>query len=139
MFRTESGHQRIVKDMNSEAETAGSSLDSAKLIVAVLLVVGGLAAYYYFVEVTHIVRVLGLVAAGIVALFVAAQTAKGRETLGFVRDTQVEVRKVVWPTRQETIRTTGFIMLGVFVMAVLLWLLDVALGGIMRWLMSLGG
>jgi len=125
--------------MNSEAETAGSSLDSAKLIVAVLLVVGGLAAYYYFVEVTHIVRVLGLVAAGIVALFVASQTAKGRETLGFVRDTQVEVRKVVWPTRQETIRTTGFIMLGVFVMAVLLWLLDVALGGIMRWLMSLGG
>jgi len=125
--------------MSSEAETAGSSLDSAKLIVAVLLVVGGLAAYYYFVDVTRIVRVLGLVAVALVAVFIAAQTAKGRETVGFVRDTQIEVRKVVWPTRDETMKTTGFVMLVVILAALLLWLLDLALGGLTRWLMSLGG
>ena len=125
--------------MNSEAEAAGSSLDSAKLIVAVLLVVGGLAAYYYFVDVTRIVRVLGLVAVVLVALFVAAQTAKGRETVGFVKDTQIEVRKVVWPTRDETVKTTGVVMLVVIVTALFLWLLDLALGGLTRWLMSLGG
>lgn len=125
--------------MSSEAETAGSSLDSAKLIVAVLLVVGGLAAYYYFVDVTRIVRVLGLVAVALVAVFIAAQTAKGRETVGFVKDTQIEVRKVVWPTRDETMKTTGFVMLVVVLAALLLWLLDLALGGLTRWLMSLGG
>ncbi|MCC7122134.1 MAG: preprotein translocase subunit SecE [Gammaproteobacteria bacterium] len=125
--------------MNSEAEAAGSSLDSAKLIVAVLLVVGGLAAYYYFVDVTRVVRVLGLVGAGLVALFIAAQTAKGRETTSFVRETQIEVRKVVWPTRDETMKTTGIVMLVVIVTALFLWLLDLALGGLTRWLMSLGG
>ena len=125
--------------MNSEAEAAGSSLDSAKLIVAVLLVVGGLAAYYYFVDVTRIVRVLGLVAVVLVAFFVAAQTAKGRETVGFVKDTQIEVRKVVWPTRDETVKTTGFVMLVVVIAALFLWLLDLALGGLTRWLMNLGG
>ena len=125
--------------MNSEAEAAGSSLDSAKLIVAVLLVVGGLAAYYYFVDVTRIVRVLGLVAVVLVALFVAAQTAKGRETVGFVKDTQIEVRKVVWPPRDETVKTTGFLMVVVVIAALFLWLLDLALGGLTRWLMNLGG
>ena len=125
--------------MNSEAEAEGSSLDSAKFIVAVLLVVGGLAAYYYFVDIQHIVRVLGLVAAGIVALFIASQTAKGRSTLSFVRDTQVEVRKVVWPTREETFKTTGFVIVAVIVTAMFLWLLDMALGGLTRLLLGHGG
>ena len=125
--------------MNSEAEAAGSSLDSAKLIVAVLLVVGGIAAYYYFADTSRLVRVLGLVVAGIVALFVAAQTAKGRSTLEFAKDTQVEVRKVVWPTRQETIQTTGVVVVVVIVTALFLWILDLLLGGITRWLMGLGG
>ncbi len=125
--------------MNSEAETAGSSLDSVKLIVAALLVVGGLAAYYYFVDVSRLVRVLGLVAAVLVAAFVAAQSTKGREIVGFVKDTQIEVRKVVWPTRDETVKTTGIVILVVIITALFLWLLDLALGGITRWLMNLGG
>ncbi len=125
--------------MNSEAEAAGSSLDSAKLIAAVLVVVGGIAAYYYFADVTRIVRVLGLVAAGLVALFIASQTTKGRNTLGFVKDTQVEVRKVVWPTRQETIQTTVVVIVVVVVTSLFLWVLDILLGGITRWLMGHGG
>jgi len=125
--------------MSSEAEAAGSSFDSAKLIAAVLLVVGAIAAYYYFADVTRIVRVLGLVAAGLVALFIASQTAKGRNTLGFVKDTQVEVRKVVWPTRQETIQTTAVVIVVVIITALFLWVLDILLGGITRWLMGHGG
>lgn len=125
--------------MNSEAEAAGSSLDSAKLIVAALLVVGGIAAYYYFIDVTRVVRILGVVAAAVVAVFIAAQTVKGREIVGFLKDMQIEVRKIVWPTRDETVKTTGFVMLIVVVTALFLWLLDVVLGGLTRWLMSLGG
>jgi preprotein translocase subunit SecE len=125
--------------MNSEAEAAGSSLDSAKLIVAVLLVLGGIAAFYYFVDVSRLVRVLGLVAAGIGAVLIASQTAKGRSTLEFAKDTQVEVRKVVWPTRQETIQTTGVVVVVVIITALFLWILDLLLGGITRWLMGHGG
>jgi len=125
--------------MNSGAEAAGSSLDSAKLVVAVLLVVGGIAAFYYFSDVSRLVRVLGLVAAGIVATFIAAQTGKGRSTLEFAKDTQVEVRKVVWPTRQETVQTTGVVIVVVIVTALFLWVLDLLLGGITRWLMGHGG
>jgi len=124
--------------MSSEAEAAGSSFDSAKLIAAVLLVVGAIAAYYYFADVTRIVRVLGLVAAGLVALFIASQTAKGRNTLGFVTDTQVAVRKGVWPTRQETIQTTAVVIVVVIITALFLWVLDILLGAITRWLMGHG-
>lgn len=125
--------------MNSEAEAAGSSLDSAKLVVAALLFVGAIAAFYYFADASRLFRVLGLVGAGIVALLIASQTAKGRSTLDFARDTQVEVRKVVWPTRQETLQTTGVVIVVVLVTAVFLWVLDLILGGITRWLMGHGG
>jgi preprotein translocase subunit SecE len=57
----------------------------------------------------------------------------------FARDTQVEVRKVVWPTRQETVRTTAVVIVVVLITAVFLWVLDLMLGGITRWLMGHGG
>jgi preprotein translocase subunit SecE len=125
--------------MSSEAEAAGSSLDSAKLVTAALLFVGAIAAFYYFADASRLFRVLGLVGAAIVALLIASQTAKGRSTMEFARDTQVEVRKVVWPTRQETVRTTAVVIVVVLITAVFLWVLDLMLGGITRWLMGHGG
>lgn len=125
--------------MSSEAEAAGSSLDSAKLVIAALLFVGAIAAFYYFADASRLFRVLGLVAAAVVALLIASQTAKGRSTMEFAKDTQVEVRKVVWPTRQETVRTTGVVIVVVLITAVFLWVLDLMLGGITRWLMGHGG
>lgn len=125
--------------MNSEAEAASSSLDSVKLVGALLLFIGSLGAYYFFAEASWVVRVLGLVAAGIVALLIASQTAQGRSILDYLKDTQIEVRKVVWPTREETVQTTGVVIVVVVVTGVFLWLLDVALGWLTRWLMGHGG
>jgi preprotein translocase subunit SecE len=77
--------------------------------------------------------VLGLVTAGIVAIFVAVNTSKGNALWTLLQEAQIEVRKVVWPTRQETNQTTLIVVAVVLFMAVVLWLLDTLLG----WLASL--
>ena len=74
-----------------------------------------------------------------VAVGVASQTEKGRSITGFISDSQVEVRKVVWPTRQETIQTTVVVMIVVVLAALFLWLLDLLLGGLIQWMMGQKG
>jgi len=66
-------------------------------------------------------------------------TGPGQELISFARDTQIEVKKVVWPSRQETIQTTGVIIAIVVVTALFLWILDMLLGGFTRWLLGQGG
>jgi len=78
-------------------------------------------------------RVLALVVMAAVALFVTANTAKGFSFWSLLREAAVEVRKVVWPTRQETNQTTLIVVAVVIVMGFILWLLDTFLG----WLASL--
>lgn len=122
--------------MNSNVETSNAALDSVKLGVALLLVIAGIVAFYLFGDVSRLTRVLGLLAAVIVAIAIAMQTGKGRALWGFAGDVQVEVRKVVWPTRQETTQTTLAVLFVVVVSAIILWLLDMVLGVFVRWLMG---
>ena len=68
-----------------------------------------------------------LVGVGI-SVAIALQTVKGKEIWGYFRDAQIEVRKVVWPTRQETIQTTLIVIVMVILVAIILWLLDMFLG-----------
>ena len=125
--------------MNSKVETEGSGLDTAKLAVAVTLLVGAVIAFYYFADHSLLLRVLGMLAAAGVALFIASQTAVGGRALGFVSDARTEVRKVVWPTRQETFQT-ALIVFGVVVfMGIVLWLFDMLLLWAVRLLTGQGG
>ena len=92
--------------MTEQAENGASALDIAKLVASAAILVGGIAAFYMLVDVPLAVRwliVLGALAAGIV---VALQSARGREFWQFMQGSRVELRKVVWPTRQETMQTT---------------------------------
>ncbi len=120
--------------MNSNVETSNAALDTIKLAVALALVLAGIAAFYVYADVSKLARVLGLVAAVIVAIFVALQTAQGRALAAFGGDVQVEVRKVVWPTRQETLQTTLAVLVVVVISAIFLWLLDMLLGALIHWL-----
>ena len=99
-------------------------LDKIKLAVALLLVALGVWGYYYLSEQALILRVLsvvaGLVAGGAVAWF----SASGREFALFAGESVAEVKKVVWPTRKETMQTTAAVFAFVVVMAVFLWLSD---------------
>jgi preprotein translocase subunit SecE len=107
-----------------------------KLGAALALMIVALAAFYYFADVSKLARVLGLLAAVGLAAALALQTERGRTLASFVKDSQTEVRKVVWPTRQETVQTTLIVMIVVVIIAMFLWLLDMALGGIVSWTMG---
>ena len=98
--------------------------DTIKLVVAALLVAAGIAGYYALGESALILKIMavlaGIAAAGAVAWF----TAPGRQFVEYSREAIVEAKKVVWPTRKETIQTTAAVFAFVFVMAVFLWVSD---------------
>jgi preprotein translocase subunit SecE len=125
--------------MTEHAENGASALDIAKLVASAAILVGGIAAFYMLVDVPLAVRwliVLGALAAGIV---VALQSAQGREFWQFVQGSRIELRKVVWPTRQETMQTTLVVVVAIFVLGIFFWLLDMMLGAITRALTGQGG
>ena len=115
--------------MNAKVERAGgiNAADMAKLALAVLLLVAGIAGYYWYANASSPLRLIGVGAAMVVACAIAAFTAPGRAVREYLRETQFELRKVVWPTRQETLRTTAVVILVVVILSVLLGLIDVFL------------
>ena len=125
--------------MNASAEAGGAGLDIAKLAAAALLLIGGIFAFYYFAEYSSLLRVIALLVIGGGAAAIALWTAPGRQLWQFISDARMEVRKVVWPTRQETVQTTLVVMVMVFVVALVLWLFDMVLMGILRFLTGQGG
>ena len=104
-----------------------------KRIAVVALVVEGVDGKQYYSASPMLYSVFALLALAAVAAFVGLQTAKGKSFAVLVKEARTEIRKVVWPTRQETTQTTLIVVAVVLVMALLLWGLDSLLG----WLVSL--
>ena len=125
--------------MASKEPTEQNGLDTVKLAAALLVLVAGLIAFYYYANVSKLLRVGGIIAAAGVAAAIALQTAKGRQLAGFTREAQIEVRKVVWPTRQETTQTTLIVIMVVIIFALLLWVLDLILSGLVQMLIGRDG
>ena len=123
--------------MNTEIQAGGA--DTAKLAVAVALLVGAIGAFYWFADQSLLLRVLGLLAVAVLAVFIAAQTAVGQRIIGFLGETRTEVRKVVWPTRAETTQTVMAVIFVVTLMGLLLWMLDMFLLWAIRILTGQGG
>lgn len=114
--------------MNASTENQPSgSLDSLKWIVIVLILIGAVVGNNLYSEQSVLIRALAVVGAVIVAGLIAMQTVKGRTVVDFAKESRTEARKVVWPTRQEAIQTTGIVLVATLIMAVILWLLDSAL------------
>jgi len=120
--------------MKSKTETPTSNLDAVLLGLCGLLVVGALGVFYYFGDQSLLLRVVGLLAVIGLALALGFRTQKGRDIWAFMKEAQVEVRKVVWPTRQETVRTTLIVVLMVVTVAGFLWVLDAGLSWLVQWL-----
>ena len=114
--------------MVTKTEQTASGLDTVKLMTALLVLIAGVVGFYYFEDESQLLRVIGMLAVAALAFFIISTTDMGRRGLGFVKDARVEVRKVVWPTRQETVQTTIAVVIMVFVVAIMLWLIDMALG-----------
>jgi preprotein translocase subunit SecE len=126
--------------MTEQAQSSSASvLDTAKLVAAVAILVGGIAAFYVFDQYPAAVRWLVVLVAVAAGIFVALQSAQGRELWQFVQGSRVELRKVVWPTREDTTKMTLVVVAAIVVLGLFFWLLDMLLGAITRALTGQGG
>jgi len=101
--------------------------DKIKFALALLLLAAGIAGFYLLREHAMILRVLSVLAGLGLAIAVAQGTEPGREFFNFARDAVTEAKKVVWPSRKETLQTTGVVFAFVVVMALFLYLTDKSL------------
>lgn len=120
--------------MVSKTDLQDSSGDKIKLIVAALIGVAGLVAFYWFGDQSLLARVIGLLVVAALVAFIIYQTALGKRTVAFFRDARTEVRKVVWPSRAETTQTTLTVMVIVIIVGIFLWLFDSVLASLFRML-----
>ena len=115
--------------MNVQTETAESGvLDTIKLLIAVAALVGGLYAYYYYeTEIAQAVRVLMVLGGTIAGIGIAMTSVQGQRLWHFIQGSRVEIRKVIWPTKQETTQTAIAVFVFTLVMMLFFWVLDLGL------------
>ncbi len=117
-----------------------SPRDNMLWAAGLLILVAGLYGFFYFAgEVMTLIRVLGLLGALGVALAVVYQTARGKMMFSYMRETDVERRKVVWPNRQETLQTTLMVLVITVIVAIMLFIMDTIFGWIVRRLIGVTG
>ncbi len=119
-------------------EQTNNSADIMKLLLALAILVLGVVGYYYYASKPDLYRMLGMVGAAIVAAIIFFTTTSGRSLKGFLKNARTEVKKVVWPTRQEAVQTTIAVLVGVMIMAIFLWMLDMFLGWSVRFVITGG-
>jgi preprotein translocase subunit SecE len=129
--------------MNTKAEQSKgtSGADIGMLVLAVLVLAAGIVGYTYLgnIGASSPLRLITILAAVVVSLAIAAFTGPGRRARHFLAESQFELRKVVWPTREETIKITGVVIAVVIVLSILLGLIDLILKTVVfDWLLKLG-
>jgi preprotein translocase subunit SecE len=113
--------------METKVEEQPTFVDTAKLILAIAVVLVGLVGYYYFADTNAFVRALGVIAALAIGTVVAFTSLQGRLLWKFIQGAKVELNKVVWPTREETVQTTLVVLVVALFGGVFFWLLDLFL------------
>ncbi|HJL92773.1 MAG TPA: preprotein translocase subunit SecE [Woeseiaceae bacterium] len=116
-----------------------SILDILKLLVAAGLLIGGLFAYYYYLQVSLPLRVLMVLAGFAGGIVIAMTSNQGKKLWVFIQGSRIEIRKVVWPTQQETTQTTIAVFVFTLVMALFFWGLDSFLLWLTRTLVGSAG
>ena len=109
---------------STQVETVSTGADKARLVVAGLLVIGALAAFYLLSGQGAVAQWGGLVAGLALAVITFVTSEAGKRMIAFGRDSWREVGKVVWPSRKEALQMTGYVFAFVVVMALFLWLTD---------------
>ena len=112
--------------MNAQTETSGGSfLDTIKLLISAAVLIGGLYAYYYYeTDIIVPLRALIVLAGAGAGIAIAMTTTQGRQLWHFIQGSRVELRKVVWPTRQETTQTAIAVFVFTLIMMLFFWGLD---------------
>jgi preprotein translocase subunit SecE len=115
--------------MSAQTETSESGmLDTIKLLIAAAALVGGLYAYYYYeTELAQAIRVLMVLGGTVAGIGIAMTSAQGRKLWHFIQGSRVEIRKVIWPTKQETTQTAIAVFVFTMIMMLFFWVLDTGL------------
>lgn len=114
-----------------------ATLDVVKLVVAAALAIGSAVTFYWFADSWPMwARVLVVLAGVGAGAALALTSGPGILFKKFLRDAQIEVRKVVWPTRQETWQTTLIVAVAVLIIGILIWIIDMILSWIVRMMMG---
>ena len=126
--------------MNEQAGNPGVAvMDALKLVLAAAALVGGIVIYYWFGDQPAVIRVLAVLAGLVAGLALLYWSQPGRVLWDYVQSSRVELRKMVWPTRQETWRTTLVVFVFVMALGVFFWLVDMLLAWGARRLTGQGG
>ena len=107
-------------------------MDLVKWVVVAVIVGAAVYANSYFAAESLLLRIIGLLVAASVAGWIAVQTQKGAALWNLCLEARVEIRKVVWPSRQETTQQTVVVIVVIIVLALILWLLDWGLNGVVN-------
>ncbi len=112
--------------MNAQTETSQSGvLDILKLLISASVLVGGLYGYYFYEnDLALPLRVLLVLGGAGVGIALAMTSTQGRRLWHFIQGSRVEIRKVIWPTRQETTQTAIAVFIFTFILALFFWALD---------------
>ena len=113
----------VVESKNIEGNDNGTPL----LLMSLVLLLAGIVAFYYFSEIRLFYRVLGLFAVLGLSGYITYQTSFGKTIYTYVLESKVELKKVAWPTKQETTQTALGVIVIVVIIGILLWLLDMLL------------
>jgi preprotein translocase subunit SecE len=124
--------------MTEQVQQSGTALDAAKLAAGVAILAAGVAGFYLLSEQPIWLRWIIVLAALVAAGFVGLQSYQGKTFWSFVQSSRIELRKVVWPNRQETMQVTIVVFVMVLVLALFFWGLDTLLGALTRWLTGQG-
>ena len=98
------------------------------LILSIGVLITGMILFYYYRDVRLFYRVIGMISVVIFSAFIAYQSDFGKLVYSYVTDSKVELKKVTWPTKQETTQTTLGVIFVVIIVGILLWLFDMLLG-----------
>ena len=112
--------------MNAQTETSQSgALDTIKLLISAAALVGGLYAYYYYeADVAQALRVLMVLGGTVAGIGIAMTSVQGQRLWHFIQGSRVEIRKVIWPTKQETTQTAIAVFVFTLIMMLFFWVLD---------------
>jgi len=124
--------------MTTHTETSQSgTLDIVKLVIAAAVIIGGLYSYYYYeFELALPLRVLIVLGGTGIGITIGMMSTQGQRLWHFIQGSRVEIRKVVWPTKQETTQTAIAVFVFTLIMAVFFWLLDSGLLWLTRTLVN---
>ena len=126
--------------MSSKSESVRSPLDTALLILSILVLAVSIGGFYYYQGHVHqLFRVVGLLVGAAIAVVIASRTEVGRFVWGYVHGSRVELRKVVWPTRRETMQTTLIVIVLALLVGIFLWAVDAVLLWALKQFTGVGG